>query len=916
MKYTGNQVLAINTLDRNLQIIACAGSGKTQVISQRIVNLLQSKSEITPAHITAFTYTEKAAGELKNRILRLCRDQLGEVLGLAEMYVGTIHAWCLKVLQEHIYEYEKFSVLDEVTQKLFIDRNFGHIGMKELDMERFKDTGLFIGLMGILRESELADASKVPDKLKIALQKYEETMHGAAYFDFTSIMRRALFHLQTDAKFQEKIGKQLKYLVVDEFQDVNPMQEGIVSELYRLGANVCVVGDDDQTIFQWRGSDVSYIQDFRQRYKNVEYIKLEDNFRSTTAVVDVALKTITNNRKRLPKEMRASGEQQYERGDCLINFFDTVKDENAHIVKTIQSLRGTKFTDKEQTRGLDYSDFVILLRKWRKAEAIIEALQEAGIPFIVTGVNQLFDREEVKAAVAIFQYQKGDIDASVLESYWRGVAPAIKEQELAEAVAYLDEKKPENVSFYASFSLQEIFLEFLGKLGIKEEALITSGTGTARQHTAEEIVFYNLGMFSQVIDDFETINFVTKPVPKLRNFLDFIHYAAEDYYPEGWLNNTYQKPNAVQLMTIFQAKGLEFPVVFLPGLNRNYLPAAKRGGRSVWHFLDKSLIKGQERYEGSIEDERRLLYVAVTRSQKFLFVSRAPEEKGLEKKESEFCKELQRSDYIFSSKTRDFSDRQKTNPQPKVTKSDILLNFSILKNFFDCPYRFKLLTLYGFCQPLTPRIGYGKSIHDCLMEIHKEALDGTNVNRNHIPQLLDTHLHLPYALEMVRQDMRGKADAALNEYFELNEAAFKDILFAEKEIQLDLGDGILVNGRMDLIKRRQLDGSYITTIVDFKSDADAQTYDVSMEQLSLYALGYKDLSGEQADFLEIYNLDENRPYRQELLDSNLEETKRKIIEAADAIRANSLERTCDARVCEACRLRNICSGATVVQIQK
>jgi DNA helicase II / ATP-dependent DNA helicase PcrA len=100
MNYTENQLLAINTLDRNLQIIACAGSGKTQIISQRIVNLLQNKQEIVPANITAFTYTEKAAGELKNRILKLCRDQLGSVLGLAEMYVGTIHAWCLRVSYE------------------------------------------------------------------------------------------------------------------------------------------------------------------------------------------------------------------------------------------------------------------------------------------------------------------------------------------------------------------------------------------------------------------------------------------------------------------------------------------------------------------------------------------------------------------------------------------------------------------------------------------------------------------------------------------------------------------------------------------------------------------------------------------------------------------------------------------------
>lgn len=196
LSYTPAQILAIHTLDKNLQIIACAGSGKTQVISQRIINLLKEKSDVRPTNITAFTYTEKAAGELKSRILRLCRDQLGDILGLAEMYVGTIHSWCLKALQEHIYEYEKFSVLDEVTQKLFIDRNFSRIGMKELDMERYKDTGLFMALMTILRESELTNESAVPGKIKIALQQYEETLHNAAYFDFTAIMKKALSHLQ------------------------------------------------------------------------------------------------------------------------------------------------------------------------------------------------------------------------------------------------------------------------------------------------------------------------------------------------------------------------------------------------------------------------------------------------------------------------------------------------------------------------------------------------------------------------------------------------------------------------------------------------------------------------------------------------------------------------------------------------
>ena len=124
--------------------------------------------------------------------------------------------------------------------------------------------------------------------------------------------------------------------------------------------------------------------------------------------------------------------------------------------------------------------------------------------------------------------------------------------------------------------------------------------------TQGEIVFYNLGMFSQVIDDFESIHFVSKPANKLNNFLNFLRYAAEDYYPEGWQNNSYKTPNAVQIMTVFQSKGLEFPVVFVPWLNRNNFPIKKTSGKQVWHHLDRSLIKDQHRYERSYEAERRL----------------------------------------------------------------------------------------------------------------------------------------------------------------------------------------------------------------------------------------------------------------------------------------------------------------------
>lgn len=896
MRYTPDQQKAINTLDKNLQIIACAGSGKTQVISQRIVNILDH--DTPPAKIIAFTYTEKAAGELQARILKLCREQKPELKGLAEMYVGTIHSWCLNVLRDYKYEFQKYSVLDEIKLKLFVDRNFNTIGMKVLDMQRFTDTGYFIQLMGILREAEFVDRTTVPQDLFDALDQYESTLKKHCYLDFTMIMTEAYHLLVNDPAFRGKIQADIGYLTVDEYQDVNPIQEKIVRELYNLGANICVVGDDDQTIFQWRGSHIDYIQNFKARYNQVEDVILNDNFRSSDAVVDVALTCINNNSLRLPKAMEAKGFQVYDRGDILYNQFDNVEDENNFIIQTIQNLRGTAFIDKEneEPRGLDYSDFTILIRKWRKADAIITAFQAANIPFIVSGVNNLFQRPEVRASQTIFLYLSEQVDKTVLVDSWLGISPNIDSSRLDSAIDWLDRQKPKSNTYYEAFILQTIFQDFLYRAGVREDIFIDDHVNAVADYGSEEVIFYNLGMFSQIINDFETIYFKSSPLNKLATFLNFLRYSAQDYYPEGWLNNTYKTPNAVQIMTIYQAKGLEFPVVFIPGLNKNYMPTNQPTGRQVWHFIDRNLIRDVDRYFPHTEDERRLMYVAITRSKKFLLMSRSPDGR-MQGRESVFAQEVRRSRFVFSSIDRNYFERPRLEPRASVDISHISLNFTLLKAFFDCPYSFKFYSFYGFCQALGARIGYGSAIHNTLMEIHREFLEGNSIPSVQLPTLVDKHIHFPYASDTVVESMTVRANTAVGIYYDNNVESFPNIEFAEKEIQLDLGDGIIVNGKMDLIKKQNLDGTIERTIIDFKSTDDAQAYNASQDQLRLYSLGYMELTGEKADFLEIYNLDENIPNKFELRVSDMDEIKEKIINASNDIRNNRLDHTCNDPKC-------------------
>lgn len=912
MNLTEAQKKAVDTIDTNLQIIACAGSGKTQVVSERIVNML-TQDGVEPRNIVAFTYTEKAAAELKGRVLRLARERLESMEGMAELYIGTIHAWCMHYLQDYIYGYQKFTVLNDVRLKLFIDQRNRKVGMSDLmvhtrgkpprELRRFVETDKFTQVMGIARECRIKDGMELPEEIQSVVAKYEEQLTKYAYFDFTMILTTFLEELRTNPDVRGRIASELKYLIVDEYQDVNYIQEQIIEDLSGLGVKLCVVGDDDQTIYQWRGSSLQNILGFKGKYAPVQQITLDDNFRSSKGIVEIAKTAIANLSadERLEKSMNAAGFQQYEEGDLQLGEFPDYVQEDAFIVKKIQGLRGKAFRnrEKDEPRGLDYSDMAILLRAWKPATRLAETLREANIPFVVTGVAQLFETEEAEACVNIYKYLSGEVTDDQLKASWKRVSSGLDDAKLEYAIYELDKCRPNNRDWHELFNLQEIFIGFRESADITEERI--SGSSDQGMSRAE-VVFYNMGMFSQVIEDFEVVHFRDKQVDKLTNFLNFLRYSAKDYYPEGWINKSMVPPNAVTITTVHQAKGLEWPVVFLPRMNKNYFPTAGKGGVSPWHILDENLIHNVEGLKGSESDELRLFYVALTRSKKFLFVSRAPGDGARDKKPSKFFQYLKDCPYIFRDPDNYFSDRPSAPLRDVRKLGDIVLNFSLLEAFYKCPYSFKYYTLYGFKEPLSPRMGYGKSIHDTLMEIHREAMDGNPPSREKLPEILGRHIHFPYAIKKTREEMEEKAEKAVKSYFDDYEGEFKDIEYAEKDIELDLGDGIIVNGRMDLIKKRDLDGERRTYIIDFKSEYDAEKHEVTVKQLLLYALGYKELTGGNADYLEIYDFKEGKPNTTRLNNNLLDEAREEIRQAADRIRTNELDGSCGKSGCP-CRFQ-------------
>ena len=612
MKFTKSQKKAIGFGFANLQLIACAGSGKTEVVARRVAHLLSSDGGgLAPRNIVAFTFTDKAAAELKERIVRRVRETFGDLPGLAEMFVGTIHAFALELLKSEVPKYLQFEVLNEVQQSLFVDRHSQRSGLttctdlQGVPLQRYKDTQRYLSALDILREADLDQRGLGACTVLKGLGAYSALLDERSYLDYSAILEGAVDVLTNDLALRERLSERIRCAIVDEYQDVNPIQEAIVWSLHELGAKICVVGDDDQTIYQWRGSDVQNILSFDTRYPGVEQVSLEENFRSSDGVVETARAFIAQNRHRLPKEMKPTGAQPYEAGDIVALSFGSPDDEAQYIARTAKALRGIAIGEDDTQRGISWSDMAVLLRSVKASgEPITRAFNDAHIPYVVVGMTNLFGTHEAEAARQLFYFMasRQGVDETVVERAWQDADLGLDATDLRRAISNAARARAwlrgDDQKRWGLYSIQRLFLAFLEDAGIREERAL-NGRG--------EIVFYNLGKFSQLISDFETIHFHSKPAEKYGSFADFLQYRAEDYYPEGWQDNQYANPDAVRIMTVHQAKGMQWPVVFVPALLKNRFPSKKPGGRSVWHLLPRAGVAGQARYEGTVEDEATIL---------------------------------------------------------------------------------------------------------------------------------------------------------------------------------------------------------------------------------------------------------------------------------------------------------------------
>ncbi|WP_169581551.1 MULTISPECIES: ATP-dependent DNA helicase [Microbacterium] len=876
--YTPSQRDAIAEIDRPLQLVACAGSGKTQVISQRISHIL-AQPGVEPRNIIAFTFTDKAAAELKERIHAIVEAEHGELQGMAEMFIGTMHAYCLNLLQTYVPESFKFGVLTEITQRLLVDRNSRESGLTTCPtmsagtpvLKRYTNSKLYLQVLSILQEDEI-DFDLVPDGVNASLHSYLHMIAKRNYFDYTTMIATAVAMLQIDESDEldaserallDHIRDDIRFVVVDEYQDVNPLQEKLVAGLVRFGANICVVGDDDQTIYQWRGSEVQHILEFADRYDDVRTIQLVDNFRSSKGIVALGRSVADRipDEERLVKQMEYASHQQWERGDMLALTLKDLEAEAAWIADRIAALQGMPFTDEPDSdpRGLSWSDCAVLFRTVKDAGPLVEELRRRGVPYLIKGLARLFDAPEVVALVALFRYMVGEIDGGELRGLWEEANLVPFADRFPAVLQSLDSaRRFDSGERWGTYNIQRLYLEVLEQLGLRED---TIPGGAARA----ELVMYQLGKFSQVISDFETIYFASSPQNKYDSFVGFLRYNAPSYYEEADEDAGYATPDAVTISTVHRAKGMQWPAVFVPCVRRNRFPAAGIGGLGIFHVIPLEAVPHGQRYKGGELEETRLFYVAVTRAKKYLYVTFAPGNGKRDANPSDFFVHTTKATWV-STRDEGLPDVPRLEPRPKLETPAVTISFSELKYLFECPYQFKLRFMYGFNPPIHEALGYGKGLHDALAEMHKRAISGDVPARAEAQELVERHLHTPYAYPALRAQLEKAAVESLERYFDLHGDDLTRTIHSEKQIEVVVTPGVTVNGRIDLVKRLETDE---VSIVDFKSTNRAQEEDVTRDQLHVYALGYRDLTGESADLVEVLNLDAEAKNSRETVDAAL-----------------------------------------------
>ncbi len=626
------QQKAATHIEGPLLILAGAGSGKTATMTHRIAYLIEQG--ISPYSILAVTFTNKAAGEMRERVEKL-------VGPCPNMWIMTFHAMSLRILREHYYAagYDKnFVVYDTVDQKTII-KNI--IKEQNIDSKQFPQAYL----SAIISKEKEADSDPEQflemngenPKTKViynVYKEYQRQLKANNAMDFDDLLVNALHVLRENPNILAQYQNRFKYIMVDEYQDTNHIQYEIIRMMAKAHKNLCVVGDDDQCIYQWRGADIRNILDFEKDFPTAKVIKLEQNYRSCGNILAAAHSVIKNNRGRKAKKLWTEAEAG---APIVYKRCDSDKEEAYYVAQEIDLLSG----------GRSYDDFAVLYRTNAQSRLFEDALKRRHIPYQILSGFSFYERKETKDMICYMRLVVNPSDdlavKRIINEPKRGIGPTTLGK--LEALA-----KVNNRSLFETLSQEEVIYSLPAKASasvkemmdvmqlcqqekdnlrvsdIYDNLLVKTGYLKALEdeNTVEsESRIENLLDFKSFIYDFEEEKAATGEKATMEEFLERVATDSDtDKYDD--------EAGKVTLMTMHSAKGLEFPIVFMPGMEDGLFP----GHRA----LDS---------ENGIEEERRLCYVGMTRAKEKLFLTSAAYRvlygHGDYTRESTFLRELDKS---------------------------------------------------------------------------------------------------------------------------------------------------------------------------------------------------------------------------------------------------------------------------------
>lgn len=901
----GDALAAVRHRGSHLQIIAGAGSGKTEVVAQRVVDLL---AERVPAEsIVAFTFTERAAEDLKARIARRVEDRLGRAAldRLTSLFVGTIHAYCFRLLQQRVPRYETYDVLDDNLLTAFLAREGKHLGLRQLDPRDRLFASIETFAKGVeVIENELLDPATMPEPFRSILSAYYATLERYRLLTYGQQVVRAVRELER-AELAAEVHAELRHLIVDEYQDVNPAQERLIELLTGPPVELCVVGDDQQAIYQWRGSDVQNILSFPDRYGEVTTFEIDTNRRSRPQLISMANRFAETIPERIEKKMKPHRPATGSEPEIVVWSGEAESEEAGWIANLIHDLHD---------QGVPFHDIAVLVRSRAAYRQLVEQFATFDIPVQPEGRTGLFDQPEAVVLGRTFAWLT---DVEWREPYEHG--REVRESDLLdEYLRVFDLDKSALVRLRTHLREWKKYVpksdrtaDLVGELYVLLEAL-----GVRDWDLSEPIMVNRVGTlarFSSLLADYESVRRRARPDPAApgeqvggqdrgtwyyRNLaLHIINYARGAY--EGFDGEADFELDAVDLTTIHRAKGLEWPVVFVPSVTANRFPTTRTGQVQDW-LVPRDRFNA-ERYEGSDGDERRLFYVAMTRARDWLSVSRHKRVTKNAVGPSPYYSEL-----------ADLESTPEGIRLPPIESLDesaddpIALSFSELAMFIDCGLAFRLRELIGFEPRIAPELGYGKAVHHVMRTVAEATrATGTVPSPDEIDRLLDQSFFLPSANKPAHRELKRAARRLVTTYTERHEDDLHRVWETERPFELHL-DGITVSGRADVILDEEGGVPSALAIVDYKTSTDGSALDHAL-QLQVYADAGRreglDVRGAYVHDLKAANRDPI-PVDQESVD----EAEATVTAAAAKIRAREYEPNPGAR-CLRCEVRTICPHA-------